>query len=144
MSTYFSYKHMVGFEETNVVGNVYFANFLKWQGHCREMFLKSHCPTILNDINNGLSLVTMNVRADFFHELFAFDEVEIRLHLSEQIQNRVKMKFEYWKVNSNAEPEQLVAISEQQIATMRKENGRLVATPLPVELVEALNQYTLE
>lgn len=105
---------MVGFEETNVVGNVYFANFLKWQGHCREMFLKSHCPTILNDINNGLSLVTMNVRADFFHELFAFDEVEIRLHLSEQIQNRVKMKFEYWKVNSTQNPSNLLQLASSK------------------------------
>ena len=35
----FEYRHVVSFEETNLVGNVYFANHLSWQGRCRELFL---------------------------------------------------------------------------------------------------------
>ena len=30
------------FDETNLVGNVYFAHYLHWQGHCRESFLADH------------------------------------------------------------------------------------------------------
>ena len=37
---YYEYRHVVGFKETNVVGNVYFTNHLEWQGRCREMFLR--------------------------------------------------------------------------------------------------------
>ena len=37
----FEYRHLVGFEETNLVGNVYYANHVRWQGRCREMFLRS-------------------------------------------------------------------------------------------------------
>ena len=36
----FEYRHVVGFEETNLVGNVYYVNHLRWQGRCREMFLR--------------------------------------------------------------------------------------------------------
>ena len=39
MDKYYEYPHMVGFEETNLVGNVYYVNYLRWQGRCREMFL---------------------------------------------------------------------------------------------------------
>ena len=32
MDQYYEYRHVVGFEETNLVGNVYFVNHLRWQG----------------------------------------------------------------------------------------------------------------
>jgi enediyne biosynthesis thioesterase len=37
---YYEYSHRVGFEETSLVGNVYYVNHLRWQGRCREMFLR--------------------------------------------------------------------------------------------------------
>ncbi len=33
--------------ETSLVGNVYFTNYLLWQGHCRERFLMEHAPEVL-------------------------------------------------------------------------------------------------
>lgn len=35
MQTY-EYRHIVGFEETNLVGHAHDANHVKWQGRCRE------------------------------------------------------------------------------------------------------------
>ncbi len=40
----FEYHHVVGFEETNLVGNVYYANYIRWQGRCREFFLRERAP----------------------------------------------------------------------------------------------------
>jgi hypothetical protein len=36
----YSYRHVVGFGDTNLAGNAYFVNHLEWQGRCREMFLR--------------------------------------------------------------------------------------------------------
>ncbi|NUP02426.1 MAG: acyl-CoA thioesterase, partial [Nonomuraea sp.] len=47
MGTYYEYLHTVGFEETNLVGNVYYVNYLRWQGRCREMFLKERAADVL-------------------------------------------------------------------------------------------------
>ncbi|MDI5903918.1 acyl-CoA thioesterase, partial [Streptomyces sp. 12257] len=47
---YFEYRHTVGFEETNLVGNVYYVNYLRWQGRCRELFLKQKAPAVLADV----------------------------------------------------------------------------------------------
>ena len=33
--------------DTNMVGNVYFATFIKWQGLCRELCLAKHAPGFL-------------------------------------------------------------------------------------------------
>src|SRR5882672_2394132 len=44
MSRAYEYRHIVGFEETNLVGNVYYVKHVAWQGRVREMFLREHVP----------------------------------------------------------------------------------------------------
>ena len=131
----FEYRHVVGFEETNLVGNVYFANHVRWQGRVREMFLRDHAPAILRDLENGLAIVTTRVLCDYFAELFAFDEVLIRMRAGALTQTRVTMKFDYLR---GAE---LVAQGEQQVACLRREDGRQVPAPVPRSLREALAAF---
>jgi enediyne core biosynthesis thioesterase len=135
----FEFKHVVGFEETNLVGNVYYVNHLRWQGRCREMFLRQHAPDVLNDLQNGLALVTTRCSCDYLLELAAFDEVVIRMRLGALLQSRVLMAFEYFK--RAGDDEQLVARGEQEIACMRREGGRLIPAPVPPALREALRSY---
>lgn len=135
----YEYMHTVGFEETNLVGNVYYANHVRWQGRCREMFLRDHAPDVLADLSQGLSLVTTRVSCEYMSELFAFDRVAIKMRLGEMVQNRVTMLFEYWRRTEAGE--QLVARGEQQIACMRREGERLSPTPIPEALRSALRPY---
>ena len=50
----FEYQHIVGFEETNLIGNVYYVNHVRWQGRCREMFLHEKAPEVLDLLEQGL------------------------------------------------------------------------------------------
>ena len=93
----YEYRHIVGFEETNLVGNVYYANHVRWQGRCREMFLRERAPEIIDALKHGLALVTTRVSCEFIAELVAFDEVILRMRLGELGQNRITMNFEYWR-----------------------------------------------
>src|ERR1044071_9426032 len=117
MQTY-EYRHIVGFEETNLVGNVYFVNHLRWQGRCREMFLRERAPAVLDEIARGLALVTTHCSCDYLAELAAFDEILLRMRLGGITQNRVTMLFDYCRVTP--EGEELVARSKQQIACMQR------------------------
>ncbi len=81
MQPVYEYRHVVGFSETNLVGNVYYTNHLSWQGRCREMFLRDHAPEVLEDLQNGLALVTVRVSCDYLSELVAFDQLVIRMRL---------------------------------------------------------------
>jgi enediyne biosynthesis thioesterase len=131
----YEYRHTVGFEETNLVGNVYYVNHLRWQGRCREMFLRDHAPSVLEELSRGLALVTTNVSCEYLEELAAFDEVTIRMTLGAMGQSRVTMNFEYWRGST------LIARGTQQVACMRRENGAMVPAALPMELRAALEQY---
>src|SRR3981189_3092384 len=106
----FEYRHVVSFEETNVVGNVYYVNHLRWQGRCREMFLREHAPSVLRELQGGLALVTTRCSCEYLEELVAFDEVTIRMTLRDIAQSRLTMDFEYWRGAT------LVARGEQQVA----------------------------
>jgi enediyne biosynthesis thioesterase len=135
----YEYRHVVGFEETNLVGNVYYASHIRWQGRCREMFLRDHAPDVLPRLSEGLRLVTTRCSCEYFDELFALDEVLIRMKLTSLTQNRITMLFEYWR--NSADGEELVARGEQQVACMMKEGKRLEPAPIPKSLREALQAY---
>ena len=131
----YEYQHVVGFEETNLIGNVYYANHVRWQGRCREMFLRDRAPEVIEALKYGLVLVTTRVSCEFMAELFAFDEITLRMRLGELAQNRITMSFEYWR------GEELVARGEQQVACMQREGKQVVPVPVPTQLREALREY---
>ena len=135
----YEYRHLVGFEETNLVGNVYYVDHLRWQGRCREMFLRDHAPEILTELSQGLALATVRCSCDYLAELEAFDQLVVRMRLGEVVQNRITLNFEYWR--QNGQGEELVARGEQTIACLRREGGRTVPTPIPAPLREALKPY---
>jgi enediyne biosynthesis thioesterase len=135
----YEYELTVSFEDTSLVGNVYYANHVRWQGRCREMFLRDHTPEIVDEIESGLALVTLNVSCEYLAELRAFDRVIVRMRLGELVQNRMTLLFEYWR--QGPEGEELVARGEQQIATMRRVGEKTEPTPIPDGLIEAVRRY---
>ena len=137
---FYEYRHVVGFEETNLVGNVYYVNPLRWQGRCREMFLRDNAPEVLDDLSRGLALATVRVSCDYLAELFAFDQVAVRMRLGGVVQNRITLLFEYWRL-TGGDGEELAARGEQVVACMRREGERTVPTAIPVALREALKPY---
>ena len=138
MKTY-EYQHIVSFEETNLVGNVYYANHIRWQGRCREMFLRDHAPEVLAELSQDLALATVRVWCEYYSELYAFDKVVIQMGLGSLTQNRITMLFEYWRITDLGK--ELIAKGEQQTASMRREGEKLVPTPVPTPLKEALELY---
>jgi enediyne biosynthesis thioesterase len=135
----FEYRHVVGFEETNLVGNVYYVNHLRWQGRARELFLRAHAPDVLEALAGDLALATVRCSCEYLAELFAFDEVIIRMRLGELVQNRISMVFEYWRQSGGQE--ELVARGEQEVACLRRDGRTMVPVAVPKSLRHALQEY---
>src|SRR5882724_11376752 len=107
MSDYYEIHHTVGFEETNFVGNVYYVNYVRWQGRCRELFLREYAPEVLTELEQDLCLVTSRCSCEYLAELSAFDEVIVRMRLGALMQNRMTLVFEYWR--RSGDNEELIA-----------------------------------
>lgn len=139
MVRWYEYRHVVGFEETNIVGNVYYVNYLRWQGRCRELFLRQQAPAVLAEMKAGLKLFTLKVDCEFLAELTAFDEVSVRMSLAELAQTQLEFTFDYVLLRDGAELP--VARGRQRIGCMHGPNGRTTPVRVPAALVEALQPY---
>jgi enediyne core biosynthesis thioesterase len=137
---YYEYRHRVGFEETNVVGNVYFTHYLRWQGRCREMFLQEHAPELMAEMGRSLALATTRVACSYHRELAAFDEVAIRMSAGSMTPSRLTMVFQYFRRAAGGE-EELVAEGEQEVACLERRGGRMEPAPLPQALRDAVELY---
>lgn len=138
MKDYFEYRHMVGFEETDLTGFVYYVNYLRWQGRCRETFLQEYAPDVLADIRQDLKLFTLHVSCEFFAGLHAFDRLCVRMRLEELTQTQIGFAFDYVRLRDE---EQLVARGRQRVACMRGPNRNTRPTLVPASLHAALAEY---
>ncbi|AVT32354.1 MULTISPECIES: thioesterase family protein [unclassified Plantactinospora] len=140
MDKYYEYLHTVGFEETNLVGNVYYVNYLRWQGRCREMFLKERAPDVLADLQADLKLFTLKVDCEFFAEITAFDELAVRMRLVDLAHTQLEFGFDYLRLDPGG-GETLVARGRQRVACMRGPNGATAPARVPEALARALDAY---
>jgi enediyne biosynthesis thioesterase len=133
---YFEWRHVVSFEETNLVGNAYYARYVSWQGRCREMFLRQVCPEVLTDLRNGLKMFTLSVSCEYLTEVTAFDEIVLRLSLDELTRTQIAFAFDYLAAATG----ELIARGKQRVVCMRTENGRTVPARVPESLRTALER----
>lgn len=137
----YQFHHVVSFEETSLVGNVYFANYLLWQGHCREKFLHDHAPGVAQELLSGqIALITRRCSCDYkgargFH---ALEKVLIEMNLLKFRGGRMTVGFRYL---NPAEDMALVATGTQEAHCYSNQNGSLVPVPFPVEVVESLMAF---
>jgi enediyne biosynthesis thioesterase len=139
MPEYYEYRHVVGFEETNLVGNVYYVNYVRWQGRCREMFLHEHARDVVQDLRADLKMFTLKVECEFLAEITAFDELAIRMRLEDLTQTQIGFTFDYVRLHDGVG--ELVARGRQRIACMRGPNTQTRPARVPDSLRTALERY---
>jgi enediyne biosynthesis thioesterase len=139
MTPYFEYRHVVGLDETNVVGNVYYAHFVRWQGRCRELFLRERVPGLLAELGDGLKIFTLSCSCEYLAEVLAFDEIAVRMRLAELTQTQVAFVFDY--VRLGGENEELVATGQQRVLCMQAGDGGLKPARVPPPFRQALAPF---
>lgn len=139
---YYEYRHVVGFEETNLVGDVYYVNYVRWQGRCREMFLLEHAPSILDDLAAELELLTIKSECECLSAVTAFNEIAVRMRVVDLARTEIEFAFDYVRISDDME--ELVARGRHRVACMRGANGTKALTQVPDELRRALEGYAVK
>ncbi len=129
----YHHRHRVTFDETNLVGNVYFAHYLHWQGHCREGFLADHAPGVVEALRTGeLTMATMSCDMEYYAECFALDEIEISMTLREMHGNRLAMSFDFRRDGRR------VARGTQTAVCLRRTESGMEPIDIPEEMSRAI------
>ena len=133
---FFEYRTIVSFEETNVVGNVYFSNYFVWQGKCREYFLQKYAPQILDDFKAGYGMITKNSACDFYNEAFAFQNILIKMSLEKLIRTGMSMLFDYYREDGD----ELTLLAQGRQTALWVSPQHKVSM-MPEYLYEAIEQF---
>lgn len=132
---------MVGFEETSLVGNVYFSRYLEWQGICREHFLAQHARDVVDLLmRRELAFFTRSCTCEYVGEwgFTALEEVLVRMWLRRFRGGRMTLEFEYTRATAPAE---VIARGTHEVACKKSVNGTWVPAPFPPSMVRALLTY---
>ena len=76
-------------EESNVVGNVYYANYFIWQGRILDLFLYSLAAEYLRVSNPRGEIVCLYTRMDYLREAMPFDRIRTLLYIA-SVSERVR------------------------------------------------------
>jgi enediyne biosynthesis thioesterase len=147
MNRAFVYRPAITFASTNIEGNVYFANFVNWQGACREMFLKEHAPQVLKMVvERRIVLHTSRVSCEFTDPVGALlnDDIAVEMTLKHLRGGRMTVAFEYYREGNESDglPRTQIASGEQSLCCKRISRNGLVPAVFPQELLLALRQFT--
>jgi len=142
MSQAFCVRQVVTFEDSNLLGNVYFTAYFSWQGHCRELFLMKHAPEVVSEMKSGASrLVTTQAACEFFDELLPGDEVEVRLTDRISDERVLRLAFAFARITGADRSNPVVAVGTQDVQLMRPQGSRWVPAPLPNDLRQTVARF---
>jgi acyl-CoA thioesterase FadM len=81
-----TYRPRITFQDTNVVGNVYFLTFFRWQAECRDQWLREYHPDVWHAIRAGeLLLIVTHWSTRFDDPIGATvgDDIQVSMEIDE-------------------------------------------------------------
>lgn len=90
----------VTFQDTNIVGNVYFLTFFRWQSECRDAWLRSAMPDVWDRLRTGDARLRVSNWSNRFEDAFGAtigDRISVTLQAQNQDQDSVLLSMEVFR-----------------------------------------------
>ena len=127
-------------EESNVVGNVYYANYFIWQGRTLDLFLYSIAPQYLRVSNPCGEMVCLYTRMDYLREAMPFDRILTLLYVASVSERGAVFKFEFFRDYTDGRKEKLHVGEQEVLWVMRDAKGVPSSAPWPPDILQVLTQ----
>ncbi len=127
-------------EDSNLVGNVYYANYFVWQGRVRDALLHSLAPEYVRGIGEHGEMICTHSRLDYLRDAMPFERIRVSLFVKSVFECGAVFGFEYLRENGSGETEKL-AVGEQKVVWVKRQADR---TPLPAPLPDKLRRVLLD
>ena len=116
--------HMIPtYDDTNSVGNIYFANYVRWVGKTRELFFNICMPRFDLKTTN-FYVLTKSFTHDFRREAGEFEPITVRLKIATHNRKFVVLAHEIYSKNHG-----LLGRGEQSLMFVDTQHNRPLAIP---------------
>jgi acyl-CoA thioesterase FadM len=127
-------------EDSNIVGNIYFANYYAWQGRVRDHYFYSLVPECFRGTGDAGELLCLNCRVDHLREGMPFDRIEVRMALKTLQTSRATLHFDYFNALPDGRLLKLAAGEQTVVWVRRDANRKPVPHTFPPTVHEALRE----
>lgn len=86
-------------EESNLVGNIYFANYYVWQGVTRDRFFQALAPELYQGTGEAGELRCLYQRTDHLREAMPFQRIAARMSLAAVNERGVRLRFDLFRID---------------------------------------------
>jgi enediyne polyketide synthase len=118
-------------KESDLVGNIFFANYSIWQTNVRDQFFYRLAPALYQGTGEQGEWITLSSKIHYLREAVPFDQIEVQMSLIRRYEYGVTLFFEFFRVDSQHQRQKL-AYGEQDIIWInRDEQGIPHPAPIP-------------
>lgn len=107
----FIYHTIVTIGDTNILQNMYFANFFKIQGIVRELWVKEAVEGAMESMNDGIILITRSASCKYYKDFYLYDNIRVEMRVKNLGKASGELVFYFY----NSENGELHAEGHQQI-----------------------------
>lgn len=126
MEHVFEYRSTVTVGDTNVLGNMYFANYFKLQGAAREMWFHERIDPGFSCFADGLIVVTSSADCDYFKDFYLTNRILIQLQVESIGKASVELLFSFFSEDTL----ELHAVGRQKLV-FADQSHRICRIPAP-------------
>jgi len=126
-------------EDGNSVGNIYFANYSRWQGLVRDGFFYHINPDYFKGVGERGELIVTETEVSHLREIMPFDKVLVTMNVVEIWESAFELTFAYFKIDG--EEKVKLAVGSQTVVWAKKSSPNstnMETLPLPEEFLSAL------
>ncbi|KQT57015.1 thioesterase [Methylobacterium sp. Leaf456] len=121
------------YDDTNSVGNIYFANYVRWVGKARELFFR-HCVPDFDLASTEFYILTKSFQHDFRREAREFEPLTVRIRVKHANRKFVTLEHEIHSATQG-----LLGRGEQSLMFVDTRNYRPL--DIPKSIVEGFLPY---
>lgn len=130
-------KHIeTSLDHSNIVGNIYFANYYAWQGMVRDHYFYRIIPEYFHGIGEKGELLCLQTHVQHLREAMPFDIIMVTMALKLLKKYSVIFHFEYFKQEPDGDKTKLAFGEQENAWVVRDTNGKPVPSKFPHAVLE--------
>jgi enediyne polyketide synthase len=123
-------------DNSNIVGNIYFANYYAWQGQVRDHYFYKIIPEYFRGVGEKGELLCVQTQVQHLREAMPFDTIVVTMALKQLKKYSVTFHFEYFRQENDGSRTKLAFGEQQNVWVVRDEKGTPIPSPFPQPVLE--------
>ena len=126
-------------ENSNLIGNIYFANYAEWLGTVRDLYIYKIIPQYYVGLGEKGELVCLNCDIDHLNEGMPFDRILVQMYLDTLYECGMDLHFEFFLLDGKNIKKKL-AFAKHRAVWMKWQDQKPVIIKLPPEILNRLGK----